>query len=139
MHAKKSHASLCTRALYITYLMVTKAKQAFTPKMTHGVCTLGTKEYEDPTLGIWEFCLNQIPGCYTGGVSTFFPHLGEIAIKFLLRLFRRIIIFFTQAFQANQKIFAQAFQAKTKHFNKQFQAKNTIHTLSLVGKKLGCL
>ena len=64
MHAKKSHASLCTRALYITYLMVTKAKQAFTPKMTHGVCTLGTKEYEDPTLGIWEFCLNQIPGSY---------------------------------------------------------------------------
>ena len=44
--------------------MVTKAKQAFTPKMTHGVCTLGTKEYEDPTLGIWEFCLNQIPGSY---------------------------------------------------------------------------
>ena len=29
------------------------------------------------------------------GVSIFFPHLGEIAIKLILRLLRRIIIFFT--------------------------------------------
>ena len=63
----------------------------------------------------------QIRYSLSGGVSTFSPHLGEIAIKFSLRLFRQIKTFLLRHFMQKPRISKSNFSKIHNKYFYQFQ------------------